>query len=112
MPSSTPKQYVYQSLGNQDVSILDHDFTPFDSFMIRVIVLEPAADKDADLHYTIEHYDVSTTRWDSRYHAISYTWGPPVFSHTLYVGNSKITITPTLDQALRRFRKPDMKRRL
>jgi hypothetical protein len=112
MPSSTPKDYVYQSLGNQDVSILDHGFTPFDSFMIRVIVLEPAADKDADLHCTIEHHDVSITRWDSRYDAISYTWGPAVFSHTLYVGNSKISITPTLDQALRRFRKPDMKRRL
>ncbi|RSM06147.1 hypothetical protein CDV31_009244 [Fusarium ambrosium] len=112
MPSSTLKPYVYQSLGNQEVSIIDHGFTPFDSFMIRVIVLEPAADTDADLHCTIEHYDVSITRWDSRYDAISYTWGPPIFSHTLYVGNSKISITPTLDQALRRFRKPDMKRRL
>ena len=39
------------------------------------------------------------------YTAVSYCWGPPVFSHTLYIGDrGALLITETLFGALRRFR--------
>jgi hypothetical protein len=46
------------------------------------------------------------------YEAISYTWGEPVFSETLYLTKGQFGITPNLAAALRRFRRPDRERYL
>ena len=39
-----------------------------------------------------------------RYEAVSYTWGPPTFTCTLYLPTGVLRITPSLSQALRHFR--------
>ncbi|ORY63492.1 heterokaryon incompatibility protein-domain-containing protein [Pseudomassariella vexata] len=109
MASIMRPPYVYQSLNNKDVSILDDDFQPFDFFKIRVMVLEPAPDFDAELQCTIETVNLSD--WPD-FEAVSYVWGPPVFLKELFCDGSKISITPTLDQVLRRFRKKTEKLRL
>jgi hypothetical protein len=78
--SKVPPSYVYADLRNEEQSILEDDFKPLDSFNIRVIDLEPAEARDAPLRCKIESVDVSR-EWD--FAAVSYVWGPPVFSHTL-----------------------------
>jgi hypothetical protein len=116
--SKVLSSYVHANLRNEEQSILEDDFKPLDSFNIRVIDLEPAEARDAPLRCKIESVDVSR-EWD--FAAVSYVWGPPVFSHTLIcvdttvdqkIQDTQIAITPTLDRVLRRFRKAKEKRRL
>ncbi|KAK9439759.1 heterokaryon incompatibility protein-domain-containing protein [Metarhizium brunneum] len=95
-------EYPYLPLRNKDQSILDDDFTSSDSFNIRVIEIEPAIDLEADLRCEIKHIDVSK---NETFSALSYVWGPPVFSHRIYCGNAQLAITLSLDRALRRLRK-------
>lgn len=104
--------YAYKSLENKECSILDDDYEPFDSFIIRIIDLEPAEHVEDELRCKIEPADLSQISRDTSYDAISYVWGKPIFSHALFCGKSKISITPTLDRALRRFRNRKEKRRL
>ncbi len=99
------KPYAHKPLGNKNISILDDDYRPSNSFMVRVIVLEPAQDIHTDLHCSIETLDLSSPRYINDYYAISYTWGPAVFTKTLFTHEGTLFITPTLDRALRRFRK-------
>ncbi|KAF2247335.1 hypothetical protein BU26DRAFT_520526 [Trematosphaeria pertusa] len=42
-----------------------------------------------------------------RYEALSYVWGPVVYSHPLHCDEGKVFITPSLDEALRRLRLSD-----
>lgn len=102
---------------------------------IRILVLAPAASYNAKLQATL-----ITTRLDEKpqYEAISYVWGPPVFSKTIELivdclaaggppfparGTShlpsarsgersvyKLAITRSLAGALMRFRLPDRPR--
>jgi Heterokaryon incompatibility protein (HET) len=115
MSDESSASYVYADLGNEEQSVLDKDFEPYDSFNIRVIELEPAAQLDAELQCKIEHVDVSK---DWKFAAVSYVWGPPVFSETLTCldpaggPDTRIALTATLNRVLRRFRKTDQKRRL
>jgi hypothetical protein len=109
MAPSQTKQYLYKDLGNKYVNLED-DFQPQSSFAIRIIELDPAEHTTDDLHCHIEHIDLSG-RPD--YNAISYVWGVPVFSKTLYCDDGAVlSITPTLDTALRRFRDKKEKKRL
>lgn len=39
------------------------------------------------------------------YHALSYAWGPPDFTHKIYSAESFIQVTENLWEALRRYRK-------
>ena len=41
------------------------------------------------------------------YYAVSYTWGPPVFTHKIYSAEGFIQVTENLWEALRRYRKAD-----
>ncbi|RYP65660.1 hypothetical protein DL769_006255 [Monosporascus sp. CRB-8-3] len=75
-------------------------------FNIRVIELEPADGIDAPLRCQIKHDILGSFK----YEAISYTWGPPIFSKTLICANLHIKIMPTLDEALCRLRLKDKPR--
>lgn len=100
-------------------SIREYEYSPlWTDDAIRVIVLEPAAEPDAPLHCSISQYSRSRqlgaldrTR---DYSAVSYTWGPPVFSHPLFIdqGSSRLMVTPIVDSLLRHMRKPDEPRYL
>jgi hypothetical protein len=46
------------------------------------------------------------------YEAVSYTWGDSTLSHYVQVGSSHLPINASLDLALRRLRRRDIKRRL
>jgi hypothetical protein len=115
-------KYNYKPLGNDPEKIYeDEEFDSDDSdewkafmrehrtelpFNIRVIVLQPSQSPDADLECEIEHVNLSRL---SDYDAISYVWGPPEFTHKLHVPSetSVISITPTLDSALRKCRRKE-----
>jgi hypothetical protein len=84
--------YKYQSFR------LDHN----GNSTIRVMLLTPSKNVDDFLTCRIVH---KTLHDCSSYHALSYTWGEPVFSKTLVVDKSmRIPITENLDFALRRLR--------
>jgi Heterokaryon incompatibility protein (HET) len=69
---------------------------------IRVMLLTPSKNVDDFLTCRIVH---KTLHDCSSYHALSYTWGEPVFSKTLVVDKSmRIPITENLDFALRKLR--------
>ncbi|KAH0536831.1 hypothetical protein FGG08_006329 [Glutinoglossum americanum] len=118
MVSQKLPQYVYKPLGSHHSSSFIDDYSESGgsssylsrkSFEIRVIELEPAKDVDAELHCNIKHITLDS---GSGFEAISYVWGTPIFTHSLVCGDSQIAITPTLDEALRRFRLEDKMRTL
>ncbi|KAH8600102.1 heterokaryon incompatibility protein-domain-containing protein, partial [Bisporella sp. PMI_857] len=76
----------------------------------RVIVLQPAGKKEDELHCDIQPLNLDDQFYT--YDALSYVWGQPVFSDTLYCAGQCIKITPTLSSALRRFRSRTVSRRL
>lgn len=67
---------------------------------IRVLILLPRKEYD-DLWGYFEVVDL-----DERpvYRALSYTWGEPIFSHTLHLVGGDLSITSTVSAALRRIR--------
>ncbi|KAK1751085.1 heterokaryon incompatibility protein-domain-containing protein [Echria macrotheca] len=88
--------YTYRGLS-------DTDFT-------RILVLHPSERRDAPLRCDIIHCD----EHDFECEAISYAWGPPDLTETLFCGPDEevLRITPSLDSALRAFRRPAEARRL
>ncbi|KAH8746880.1 heterokaryon incompatibility protein-domain-containing protein [Hyaloscypha finlandica] len=110
--AKSSSSYAYTPLGNKESSIIDDDYKPSDSFIIRIIVLQPAEHVEEELRCKIEHLDLSGHLWSDGYDAISYVWGEPIFSHALYCEGTKISITSTLNEALRRFRSQKETRRL
>ncbi|KAJ5613918.1 hypothetical protein N7528_007572 [Penicillium herquei] len=71
---------------------------------IRTIALEPSTDKNAPLRCSI--HEISIDNLEEEYEAISYTWGAPVFSHSVYCtsDSSIVRVTANLHAALQRFR--------
>jgi hypothetical protein len=82
------KLYQYRPLGPYDLT--------------RVLHLHPAAERDALLRCDLEH----RTEKDFFAKAVSYAWGPPLFTGTLLCdGNDNyIPITPSLEALLRSLR--------
>ncbi|KAH7138054.1 heterokaryon incompatibility protein-domain-containing protein, partial [Dendryphion nanum] len=89
-----------------------HTYAPLPSeFHIRILVLEPAPTSTAPLHGTFEL--ARLTEIEGTYEAISYTWGKPIMSQSLYCDDkTQIRITQSLDDALRRVRFTGHRRRL
>lgn len=79
---------------------------------IRLILLQPALQYDAQLHVTFLHSQELND--DAlRYEAISYTWGEPVFNSALLIGDDRqLMITSNLSDALKRVRRPTKSRAL
>jgi hypothetical protein len=73
--------------------------------MIRLLELQPAKDQYTD---ELAGRLIDTDLLDgAAYEAISYTWGNPVFDHTLRLPDGHLMITENLASALRRFRSID-----
>jgi hypothetical protein len=90
--------------------------TPANS--IRILILLPASAYSASLQVRLIHthgpkalgqYD---DLYQTPYEAISYTWGEPIFSHNLECEGKIIKVTATVDNLLRRLRKPATSRSL
>ncbi|KAI9927161.1 hypothetical protein MW887_003544 [Aspergillus wentii] len=78
---------------------------------IRIIALDPSPNRDSPLRCRIE--EISVNNLEETYEAISYTWGAPIFSQSIYSSeNTVLRITPNLHAALTRFRSPHYVRRL
>jgi hypothetical protein len=73
--------------------------------MIRLLELQPAKKKDSD-ELAGRLIDVNLDD-GLAYETISYTWGNPVFDHTLRLPDGYLMITANLASALRRFRSID-----
>lgn len=79
-----------------------YTYTRLQGDQIRLLLLHPESE-DGPLFGELVDYSRSGT-W--RYTAISYTWGPPVFSHDLHMPTGVMAITESLHGALRRLRDP------
>ena len=87
----------------------------WDSFTIRIIVLNPAADSKDDLICTFDTLELPTKKAYDRdiyFEPVSYVWGDSTLTHSLKCDGCEIRITASVDRVLRRFRKPDEARRL
>jgi hypothetical protein len=90
--------YQYQALKN-------------DKSSIRLLELAPAHSPADDLHIRLVEHDVMKELY--KYEPISYVWGPPVFSESLFIDEDYVLkITKSLAEALRHFRLPDQPRLL
>jgi hypothetical protein len=80
--------------------------TESDSF--RLILLQPSSLHKADLRCTLLHTTLSQCDRDiiDHYTALSYVWGDPTQTGSIYVDDQRFTITATLDAALRDLRDP------
>jgi hypothetical protein len=67
---------------------------------IRILVLSPGEENDS-LRATLEMEDMADR---PQYKAISYTWGDPIFSHSLQLPGGTIQITKSLSDTLKCFR--------
>ncbi|KAK4452743.1 HET-domain-containing protein, partial [Podospora aff. communis PSN243] len=84
-------------------AVQEHEFT-------RILLLHPSADRDSPLRCDLTHCTATNFLCE----AISYAWGPPDLTASLFCGpeNAEIRITPSLESALRAFRLPSETRRL
>jgi hypothetical protein len=83
----------------------EYQYSPLKPGHIRVLHLGKGNDKDARfdtrLRFTLKH--ISLDRPQS-FDALSYTWGPAVFSEQAILGGTPFWLTPSCDAALRRLR--------
>jgi hypothetical protein len=88
------------------IASLHYEYNPLGPAEIRILRLRPGSGDDA-LVTAIEHRLLSDPR---EFYALSYTWGPPLFSHDLEICGGKtgrLKITESLAGALRRLRRTD-----
>jgi Heterokaryon incompatibility protein (HET) len=74
----------------------------------RLILLQPASAHEDDLQCTLLHTTLSQCDRDiiDHFAALSYVWGDPTRTGTIYVDGYGFTITATLEAALRDLRDP------
>ena len=70
---------------------------------IRVLDILPG-DINSEIHFRLREKKLGI---GDIYYALSYAWGPPVFTHKIYSAEGFIQVTENLWEALRRYRKPD-----
>ena len=71
---------------------------------IRIVVLQLDADPEAELRCSIREIPIADVTAETRYMALSYTWGKPEFTQRLWCDGKVFWITVNLNQALRRLR--------
>lgn len=76
---------------------------------IRVLTLRPG---DFNAELVIDLDVIPSSKWQATgtYEALSYLWGPPVYSHSITCNRSTLSVTQSLDCALRYLRHPDKSR--
>ncbi|KAH7088324.1 heterokaryon incompatibility protein-domain-containing protein [Paraphoma chrysanthemicola] len=75
----------------------------------RRLVLHPAQNHSDPIHVSLEIVEFEES---VEYEALSYVWGPTTPAGHLFLNDSRISITPNLDCALRHLRNADSKRLL
>lgn len=91
---------------------MEYQYQPLEKDHIRILHLEPAIDSAAPLRFQLDHTHIQDAA--DRYEAISYCWGAPLFPHKVYDAflGSFLSITDSLNGALRNFRHQTQARRL
>ena len=78
---------------------------------IRIMTLKPSLDPESPLHFSFRQ--ASLVEVVGKYEAVSYTWGEPNFTHSLYCEDgARLLITENLHAAIKRLRFPDLERTL
>ncbi|KAI4858648.1 heterokaryon incompatibility protein-domain-containing protein [Hypoxylon rubiginosum] len=92
LPASSPSQFAYRPLTRSDE--------------IRLLLLEPALDRDALLKGSLQHIKLGDYRGDlsNPYTALSYVWGDPSNPDTILLEDYQFGITANLGAALRDIR--------
>jgi hypothetical protein len=92
--------------GIAPISFRYGSLTEPDSF--RLILLQPSSSHRAALQCTLLHTTLSQCDRDiiDHYTALSYVWGDPNKTGSIYVDGHNFTITATLEAALRDLRDP------
>jgi hypothetical protein len=78
---------------------------------IRLLELHAGQSGD-DIHCTIIHDSLETGSTSRHYVAISYTWGDPSFTRSIFCNGTRFHITPNLEAALRGLRRREESRTL
>ncbi|KAK5120416.1 hypothetical protein LTR85_006355 [Meristemomyces frigidus] len=78
-------------------------YSPLLFWEIRVLALHPGQ-ASAPLAATLER---AVLTYQAPFEALSYTWGPAVFSHDIQVNGHRYCVTESLGEALRHLRHPD-----
>ena len=80
----------------------------------RLILLQPSSSQDAELQCTLLHTTLSQCDRDiiDHYTALSYVWGDPAETGSIYVHGHHFTITATLEASLRDLRDPSRVQRI
>ncbi|KAH8902990.1 HET-domain-containing protein [Coniochaeta sp. PMI_546] len=92
--------YTYQPLSAPDA--------------LRLVVLDPAEDSNDPLFGTLLHTTLADCDYDlvEPYTSLSYVWGDPTQTGTIYISGQVVTITATLASALRHLRDATRPRRV
>jgi Heterokaryon incompatibility protein (HET) len=110
----TPPFSPIQSAASKRLLIMDVGASSFEyralehPDSIRLILLQPAISHDADLQCSLLHTTISHCDRDiiDKFTALSYVWGDTKDIGFIYVEQTLVTITSTLEAALRALRDP------
>ncbi|OTA58438.1 HET-domain-containing protein [Hypoxylon sp. EC38] len=91
-------------------SFIHHPLTKPDE--IRLLFLEPASNQKAALRGSFEHIILSDHYFTDPYTAVSYVWGSPTATDTIFLDDHEFRITANLAAALREIRNPTRVHRL
>ncbi|KAF2874683.1 heterokaryon incompatibility protein-domain-containing protein [Massariosphaeria phaeospora] len=85
------------------------------SATLRILCLDPAGTKSLPLRASIIHInryeELARVNGRQKYHAVSYTWGEPIFSQRLLLNSDcYLPITEKVQVMLQHFRRPHKKR--
>jgi Heterokaryon incompatibility protein (HET) len=82
-----------------------HQTLPVDEDTVRLLILQPAARKNADIKCALVNVRLSDSPVTS-YEAVSYTWGTPSTNRRIHIEDQQVHIRDNLYRCLRRLRFP------
>ena len=101
MPANLP---LKDGTGQQSPGLAPFQYPPLSApTRIRVLDILPG-NANSDIRFRLREKRLGD---GGVYHAISYAWGPPVFTHKIYSAAGFIQVTENLWEALRRYRNTD-----
>ena len=101
MPAKLP---LKDDEGQQSPGLAPFQYSPLGApAHIRVLDILPG-NANSEIHFRLREKRLGD---DDVYHAISYAWGPPVFTHKIHSATGFIQVTENLWEALRHYRKTD-----
>ena len=94
--------------GQQSPRLASYQYSAIGPTNIRVLDILPG-DVSSETHFRLREKELGN---GDIYYALSYAWGPPVFTHKIYSAEGFINVTENLWEALRRYREADEKKTL